>query len=1161
MRREGGEGVRRGGDGSGRGREVERGRSRGQPIHLEGEFNAKGSGERCVDNGEEEKVVGIGEGAGKAHGFRKDGGVAREVIADSTIGTRLDASYPAKVAQPAGPHAPTDPRLQRERPAKPARSRAHEGGSVEKPVLIDEGYGSFGFDSLGADTSVKEKLSDPDGLHYLEYRKRSGEIDKLFEASVGDAHSNAKGTAMEERDRKTTLREDEGEAVMIEKVNSLLRSRHSRARDWRAEVENSQVPRQDGQVVEHRRQWDRPDSETRSFLNVLSKEAQDSTHSAAASKRSEASIETSVLPQWQAEVAGRKRTAVERSRSARASDGHDNPRPTTSHKEAETIRRNQEDDTEHLRLAQERLIADLASRTQAKREREQSRLRKEREANKRVSLVRGTSNAQQAMAAQLEKPRKKARSARDGEALMAAEAKMIAERREEERRMKMNVDTEAKRKQEAMRFALLKKKAADEAVRRIERNRIDEERRAKAVRSAPQPLVRIKVEDSGSDDAVRSSLARDRAARQAAAVRSRSRQAQKGVEEKPKLVGERAVKAPESRQTSVALRLPSSGNEALVGNLMPLADSNALESELQRANEALQAAQARKRLLELEAEARRVQAECIVLKRRAEEADAEDVIDRSNHKKARSVEQGVGANDAMLGSRNPSSVEDTSSPRETEMQAQGAPRRATSEERMSRKREANRRWRLKKQAERKMLQAQSQQGGVQDYLISQQSKSSPTGSEDDDGTDSGQKQPMGLRVLCTPGSISNTRSLREENNKAKSGGHSKPFNTMDQNERSTSNGNIKTVNPRRNDKGKSHMMRDRAAKDDEINNLRAQIAQFQQPMADQGGEPEHTGISETYPADRPMQQEREDTVSSDEDEDENKNQEARTTQPFRLSVPQQPLDMTEEAQPPPPRPTCARKTLPAQVPETVSEEDDTGIGGSEAQEEQPTEMVWGYRVTRKEWLNEEDPNDVGQTTDGPYWSREQANSIAATEVHQERGNVKILAPMEFNMTIDALGMRTHSICSKGGNIATAVERFLVPPSRANGPMSDKAWLPQKLFVALEEASVSVTAADTSEGSSDEHVPPACSIRVLGIFTVLDLANREASRCALDHQISRLGDSELDQVVRAEKEMKARERLERLDRDSRTFASSCAVADGSGVVEIWVEEHPVIGPRN
>lgn len=1160
MRRDGGEEVRRGGDGSGRGGDGGRGRgSQGLPIHIdrEGGSNANGNGERYVDTGEEEKVVGSGDGAGEAHCLHKEDGVlGREVVDDDgTIGTSLDGRYQANVAQPAhaGPDAPADPRSRRGPPTKPARERAHEGSSVEMPVVIDEGYASFGFDSLAADTSSsKEKWSDPD---YLEYRQRSGEIDKLFESNDGgDAQSHAKGTAMDERDRTTMHGNDEGEAVMIEKVNSLLRSRHSRARDWRAEVENSQVRTQDGQVVEHGRQRDRPGSETRRFLNVLSKEAQESMHSAEASKRAEPGRATSVLPRWQAEVAARKRAAVERSRSARASDGHHNPRPTTSHEEAETVRRNQEDDTEHLRLAQERLIADLASRTQAKREREQCRLRKEKEANERTNSVRGTSNAQQATAANQEKPRKKARPARDDEALMAAEAKMIAERREEERRMRTNVDTEAKRKQEAMRFASLQKKAADEAVRRTERNRIDEERRAKAVRSAPRPPIRIKVEDSGSDDAVRSSLARDRAARRAAAERSRSRQAQNGVDEKPQLVGERAVKVSESRQTSVALRLPSSGNEGLVGNLVPLANSSALESKLQRASEALQAAQARKRLLEVEAEARRVQAECIVLKRRAEDADAEDVTDRSNHKKARSVGQGVGVNDAMLGSRNPSSVKDTSSPRETEMQAQGPARRATSEERRRRKREASRRCRSKKQAESKVLQAQRQLGGIQDYLISQQSTSSPTESEDNNGTDNGQKQPMGLGALCTSGLISNGRSLREEHNKVKGGGHS----TIDQIERPT---NTKTLNPRRDNKGKSHMMRDRAAKDDEIDNLKAQLARFQQPMADQGGEPAHTGISETYPADSPIQQEREDTVSSDEDEDEDENQEARTTQPFRLSVPQQPLDMAEEAQPAPPRPTCARKTLPARIPEMTSEEDDTGTGGSEDQEEQPNEMVWGYRVTRKEWLHEEDPNDVGQTTDGPYWSKDQANSIAATEVHQERGNVKILAPMEFNMTIDALGMRTHSICSKGGIISTAVERYLIPPSRANGPMADKAWLPQKLFVALEKVGVSVKAADPGEESADEHVPPACSIRVLGIFTVLDLANREASRCALDHHTSRLGESGLDEVVRAEKEMKARERLEKLDRDCRTFASSGAVSDGSGVVEIWVEEHPVVGPRN
>lgn len=181
------------------------------------------------------------------------------------------------------------------------------------------------------------------------------------------------------------------------------------------------------------------------------------------------------------------------------------------------------------------------------------------------------------------------------------------------------------------------------------------------------------------------------------------------------------------------------------------------------------------------------------------------------------------------------------------------------------------------------------------------------------------------------------------------------------------------------------------------------------------------------------------------------------------------------------------------------------------------------------------------------------------EVHREYRNVKVLSPMDFNMTIDAIGMKTHSISSKGGSITTAVDQTLIPPNRARGPMSKKSWLSPKMFVALEK--MSLKGAEAGHANPIKQNEEAVSTRILGVFTVLDLANREASRCALEHRTSQLSESQLHQIKKSEEAMKVRERLEELDLLCLTFKSSCALSDGSGVVETWVEVHSLVGPRN
>lgn len=1117
------------GSGSGSGREVG---SRSSPITLDLDPDLDNESPRTDPGADVTRSLrNDSETQDAAHGRA---GVVARMVNGGGGGNRAGSNgvfrdeLAARPAHAGRDATPMDPR----RAGKARGPVDGEGGSREKPVLVEEGEGSF---DLEADARSREGRP---GREVGRDHGRDNEFDDLFEEVRVDPRS-AVVRGPEGGDRKTGCEKDEEEAALAE-VDSVFKNQNARARD----TQTSNDDRHKAKIP------DKMESDTRSLLEVLTREAQGSVQSPPAARTQDSSRHVSVLSPLEAEVEARKSAAVERARIVRVGNGK-----LTLRREAEAIRLDAEDDGEQLRLAQACLKADTASRQNAKQEKDRYRLRKEKEANEQASSARMPRGPQRTSVGTQVKTGRKTRSSRDDEGLMAQEARRMAEGKEEERRVQKE-QRATRVQQDADRFASVKRKAAMNAARRMELDREKEERRAKAAEAVGRPTVRIKVENSDSDDAARSVLQRELAMREAAAEKSRSRQAQNSAEYRPKLVGERPSKTSESAIASVPLSLIASEEEVSFERGTNPANPITLDDQLHQANEILQAAQAQKRVLELEAKARKVQAECTALKRRAEQADAEEWMDESIRKKARSTEQSVGVDQSRIGSQNTSGVEDMASPHDPETQDQGRRPAKTREERLVRRRASNKRWRLKKEAEKRLLLEQNQQEEMRRSVDRQPSEASSTESEFGTGISSRPEQPMGLRAL-TSGLISHATGRQREMNGSESEQPTK-LQKQDSKGSHTSNAEMKSVVHRRDSKAKSNMMKERAAKDEQIDTLKAQLASFKQPQIERSEDPAQTGTADTYIAQSPVHQESQATVSSDEDEDEN--QAATTAQSFRLSGPQQTPNPPEEAQAPPPRPTCARKTLPTQTHQPPPEETDSGLGPSPDQEEPPTELVWAYQVTRKEWLSDEDANDVGQMTDGPYWSKEQANSIAATEVHQERGDARILAPMEFNMTIDALGMRTHSICSVGGNIATAVERVLVRPSRADGPMADKKWLPPRIFVALEKVSREKPT-DDSGMSSGEEGRRASFVRVLGIFTVLDLANREASRCALAHQSARLGESTLDEIVKAEKVMRAREHLEILDRDCRTFENSCALSDHSGVVETWVEEHAVVGPRN
>jgi len=1075
-----------------------------------------------------------------------------------------------------GNAAPKTPRSPTDRSGPSVNGGGGQGGagsSMKQPVVLDEGYASFDSNQFSAPKNLDE-INDREWSDQIVQTKQAVGDDDVEELTFPASRAKVvKMTTGEGGDRKQMLEKAQEDAA-IQQVNTLFNGYTARAQKWKAERENfgvqSMFPTRG--AIPHT-QSKEVNTTNVTLLEILATEARERSEMQSKPPEGRAvggqefSQEDSVPHHWAAGAEKRKALAIEKPRSARLEEGKDKMKAWTLPQEAEHTRLAKEKhDLEQHKLAEECLAAENAQLAKSKHDREQTRLRKEREVNERGSLLTGTSGMQKAKAANKEKSGKKVKLSKiSDDGLITAELGMIAEQQEVERKKKEKEDVAAKIKQEADKQASLKRRIANEATRRVERRKLEEQKKTKYPVGVVQPLVQVKVENTSSDDAARSMLDRDRSATQPAAEGSRDRRLQNNADQKRKIVGQRLFEASKGDQKGVNLSLAANEDVAPISDGMMSNDVITLAKELHLAKQSLERSRIQKELLEVEVEKRRIDAEATALKRRANGEEAED---NRILKRARSDEGDTQADKPKVGQRHTPWVQDDTDSYDAELQNQGRNPPMTPEERKISRKMAAKKYTLKKNAEKDMSKSQNELGGTPRSTGSHQSQVSFTESEKDEGDRSREDLPMVLQALLSSDlSPDDQAKSRKDNENAKIREGQKPTKEQKQDRRLKSNTHPRTSDQTRDDRIHKQKISGRAAIEEKENGIRTALARFGAPQTSQACDLEETGGDEAYKVDNPQDQDSEHTVSSDEDEGEN--QGPRSAQTLKLSGPHQIPDEPAAAQPSQPRPTYARKTVPKEVllrmdeeeedHEIHAEEDDSGIGRSNYQEERVNEMVWEYQVTRREWLNDEDPTEAEETIYGPYWSKEQANNVAAMEVHREYRNVKVLSPMDFNMTIDAIGMKTHSISSKGGSITTAVDQTLIPPNRARGPMSKKSWLSPKMFVALEKMSL--------EGAEAGHANPikqneeAVSTRILGVFTVLDLANREASRCALEHRTSQLSESQLHQIKKSEEAMKVRERLEELDLLCLTFKSSCALSDGSGVVETWVEVHSLVGPRN
>ena len=198
-----------------------------------------------------------------------------------------------------------------------------------------------------------------------------------------------------------------------------------------------------------------------------------------------------------------------------------------------------------------------------------------------------------------------------------------------------------------------------------------------------------------------------------------------------------------------------------------------------------------------------------------------------------------------------------------------------------------------------------------------------------------------------------------------------------------------------------------------------------------------------------------------------------------------------------------------------------------------------YFVERIEYFHNENKDEIEGTTYGPYFLLEEANIVAREILTPAQRGLEICPPSYVGLGKDATGMDSYDLEVKDGRIETSINRKLYPPQKLPRSIINH-FRPEKSYIAYQKV-----------------VPddgPA-STRTLGVFTVPDLANKEAGMAWLANATNELTLCERDRIKKIEIESGMRRILVELEEREGLFR------DWVGEVEFWVEEHDTRGPRN
>lgn len=231
-------------------------------------------------------------------------------------------------------------------------------------------------------------------------------------------------------------------------------------------------------------------------------------------------------------------------------------------------------------------------------------------------------------------------------------------------------------------------------------------------------------------------------------------------------------------------------------------------------------------------------------------------------------------------------------------------------------------------------------------------------------------------------------------------------------------------------------------------------------------------------------------------------------------------------------------------------------------------IIHEYHVTKRIQFEGQPENEARTTGFGPYYTIAEANAVAATKARQpNEANATAMfrsGAWSYSYGKDDVGMESHRVSGEGGTIEAWVTREVASSELKIGIPLTAFTTPAWMYIAMislskQTATDGAHVTDSNEvillqgKSFDNTIIKACSL--------LDLANRAASREWIKLQSADIPNDGLGHIARAEMEMHMRHDLEQMDEDNVAFDRTYRNPASGLETHIWVEMVEVEGPRN
>ncbi|KAI9815457.1 MAG: hypothetical protein M1827_002591 [Pycnora praestabilis] len=245
----------------------------------------------------------------------------------------------------------------------------------------------------------------------------------------------------------------------------------------------------------------------------------------------------------------------------------------------------------------------------------------------------------------------------------------------------------------------------------------------------------------------------------------------------------------------------------------------------------------------------------------------------------------------------------------------------------------------------------------------------------------------------------------------------------------------------------------------------------------------------------------------------------------------------------------------------LKSEDSGASDDEESDGDDRDDLFWEYQIKRKTWRDDNDLMEADYIICDTSVDLENANKIAGLEILKDRGELKVLPFTEFESRKDELNMITCSGSSPGGSIRVHVDRILRTRNQGIRPSSKKSWLSKNVYLVWEKVILKIGNDETEDDLFDDSLTNMPNSTVHAIHTYRERANKDASDVFLGHLMAPPSQSRAENVRRNEWKQTARQYLEDLERDALAYKQTSKLPDDSGIIHVWVEEHPLTGPFN